>query len=61
MVMMIVVMMLMVPTHGRNAELLEDVGDAVEVPVCANDEGIRLPIVVQVEANDARVRGRCHC
>merc|ERR1740129_2639238 len=57
-----VMVMLMVPTHGRNAELplLEDVGDAVEARVGANDEGIRAPVVVQVEANDGHVRGLRH-
>merc|ERR1719245_1017674 len=63
MLMVVMVMvMLMVPTHGRNAELplLEDVGDAVEGRVGANDEGIRAPIVVQVEANDGHVRGQRH-
>merc|ERR1740129_431276 len=57
-----VMVMLMVPTRGRNAELplLEDVGDAVEARVGANDEGIRAPVVVQVEANDGHVRGLRH-
>merc|ERR1740129_2613144 len=57
-----VMVMLMVPSHGRNAELplLEDVGDAVEARVGANDEGIRAPVVVQVEANDGHVRGLRH-
>merc|ERR1740129_2349786 len=63
MVLVVMVMvMLMVPTRGRNAELplLEDVGDAVEARVGANDEGIRAPVVVQVEANDGHVRGLRH-
>merc|ERR1719221_1286649 len=46
-----VMMMLMVPTLS----LLEEVGDAVEVRVGANDECIRAPVVVQVEANDGHV------
>merc|ERR1740121_2412027 len=54
--------------HGRNAapgckahataqpSLLEDIGDAVTVPVGANDEGIRAPVVVQVEAHGGHGR-----
>jgi hypothetical protein len=52
---MLMVVMVMVMLMVPKLSLLEEVGDAVVGRIGAHDEGIRAPVVVQVEANDSHV------